>query len=353
MKVDCPNQFVDVSLPEVKQEGDKVNSFLFENIIKEETELQSVFDHVGVFDHSTSHEKTPFILMDSVPEETTDSVKEEHIFEQESSAQLYNCPLCDYNSQVKYYLRKHISRSHPNDDESKLNFMCPFCNDQFEGLKNYHQHCVSEHGGKLPKVNCNICFKEFASTKSANIHKKVAHENYRISCPQCDKEVTSKQGLIQHLKVHTGDAPSASKRSNSISIRPHISLDGEANKQFNCSGCDYSSPLKENVKKHVKTFHSDDVAKGKELLPCPNCDKTFLGVSNLHRHAKEEHYLLLKLDYTCNLCNKEFSKRSNLRTHIQSVHEGIRYKCEICDKELSTLGNKTLHMKNKHAAMCI
>jgi len=343
MMVLDPNHFLDVCISEVKEEEEE-SHYVYET--SKDEEFKPVLDALN------TPEKTPFILVEQDVEETADGIKVEDVYiavNHETDVHLYNCPMCDYNGQVKYYLKKHILRCHPNNNELMLNFICPFCHSQFEGLTNYHQHCLKEHSELLPKANCNICFKEFASNKSANIHKKVAHENYRISCPECEKEVTSKQGLLQHIqKTHRGDSLIAVKQTKSINIKTAFSVDGEANKQFSCSGCDYSSPIKQNVKKHVKTVHGEDVAKGKELFPCPNCDKTFLGVPNLHRHAKEEHNLFMKLDYTCIHCSKEFSKRSNLQTHIQSVHEGIRYKCEFCDKELSTLGNKTLHLKNVH-----
>ena len=41
----------------------------------------------------------------------------------------------------------------------------------------------------------------------------------------------------------------------------------------------------------------------------------------------------------CNLCTKAFSNQSNLRKHIKSVHEKMKFKCEICGKEFSQKDN--------------
>ena len=51
----------------------------------------------------------------------------------------------------------------------------------------------------------------------------------------------------------------------------------------------------------------------------------------------------------CNLCNKLFSKKSNLRKHVKSVHEKIKFKCEICNKELSRKGDLRRHKLSVHS----
>ena len=51
----------------------------------------------------------------------------------------------------------------------------------------------------------------------------------------------------------------------------------------------------------------------------------------------------------CDICNKLFSNKSNLRKHIKSVHEKIKFKCEICDKEFSQEDNLQRHKKAVHS----
>ena len=47
----------------------------------------------------------------------------------------------------------------------------------------------------------------------------------------------------------------------------------------------------------------------------------------------------------CDICNKLFSNKSNLRKYIKSVHEKIKFNCEICDKEVSRKDKLKEHMK--------
>ena len=51
----------------------------------------------------------------------------------------------------------------------------------------------------------------------------------------------------------------------------------------------------------------------------------------------------------CDICNKLFSNKSNLRKHIKSVYEKMKFKCEICDKEFSRKDNLQRHNKAVHS----
>ena len=287
-----PNNYLDICL-EVEEEFD--NEELFEGQNKSKAE------------NNTSNESSFVLSVDGhtlVPgkSETFDILQPSDIF-------LYSCPQCHYKAQLKYYLIRHIKRAHKTLSYLSVTFTCPLCVSRFQGLENLHKHCLKEHSETLPKVTCELCFK-----------------------------VVSKHRLIQHIKrVHSHtdtDGPTVEEK-----------LDHELRYKFQCSDCEFSSQLKSEFNSHVKESHGDH---SQDLLPCPRCEKMFLGVPNLHRHTKEEHELILKLDHKCPECGKEFNKKSNLETHVKSVHRQIRYQCEYCNKELSTLGNKTMHVKKFH-----
>ena len=49
--------------------------------------------------------------------------------------------------------------------------------------------------------------------------------------------------------------------------------------------------------------------------------------------------------FTCKTCDKVFTLKCNLKTHIAAVHDGKKpYKCDICDLKFATNGNKNRHM---------
>ena len=35
--------------------------------------------------------------------------------------------------------------------------------------------------------------------------------------------------------------------------------------------------------------------------------------------------------FSCKSCEKQFTTKGNLKTHIQSIHENIKFPCQQCD----------------------
>ena len=58
--------------------------------------------------------------------------------------------------------------------------------------------------------------------------------------------------------------------------------------------------------------------------------------SNSQRRYKQGNYMGGRIK--CDQCDREFSRKDNLQTHIQSKHEGKKYSCDKCG---STFGSPT------------
>lgn len=50
----------------------------------------------------------------------------------------------------------------------------------------------------------------------------------------------------------------------------------------------------------------------------------------------------------CDICNKSYSKKSNLNAHIAVMHKGRRFICMICEEDQTTKASYVRHMKRKH-----
>ena len=53
--------------------------------------------------------------------------------------------------------------------------------------------------------------------------------------------------------------------------------------------------------------------------------------------------------FTCKICKKGFPRNTNLKRHIDSVHEGKKpYKCQRCDANFGQLSGVKKHLKTIH-----
>ena len=80
---------------------------------------------------------------------------------------------------------------------------------------------------------------------------------------------------------------------------------------------------------------------------CTQCDKSFSNSTNLRRHIQVVHEQSLQRE-VCELCDKTFSSHDNLTRHKKSVHFKVKYDCDQCGKGFSDSGNLSRHIKSIH-----
>ena len=61
---------------------------------------------------------------------------------------------------------------------------------------------------------------------------------------------------------------------------------------------------------------------------CQQCDHKATDPSTLRRHIKSVHD---SVRYECQQCDHKATRPAHLRQHIKSVHDGVRYECQQCD----------------------
>jgi len=89
--------------------------------------------------------------------------------------------------------------------------------------------------------------------------------------------------------------------------------------------------------------HVQSVHVGNYTKSCPECHKE-VSVMNFKRHIKEKHRQEKK---ECPYCDKEFGM-SNLRKHIRGVHDKEQHFCKLCGKCYTTTDNLRSHIKSAH-----
>ena len=66
--------------------------------------------------------------------------------------------------------------------------------------------------------------------------------------------------------------------------------------------------------------HIKSVHEGKKVI-CPECGASFSIAQALRRHIKGVH--MKETPYVCKICNHGFKQNGNLKHHMATVHRGI------------------------------
>jgi ribosomal protein L31 len=77
---------------------------------------------------------------------------------------------------------------------------------------------------------------------------------------------------------------------------------------------------------------------------CQVCGNTYKTGSNLRRHQRIHSGKMI----TCNICQKQFTDRFDLKRHITHIHEGISYRCTDCSRSYTSKSSLQQHLEVYH-----
>ena len=140
-------------------------------------------------------------------------------------------------------------------------------------------------------MRCPICPKEDKTASNLFTHVKTEHLKLKKKCPECNKLYPIKTYLNHVNKMH---------RSN------------KSDETLNCELCDYSTNLKDYLKKHVRIKHERE----KRHL-CDQCHLRFEFPNELKNHCEKVHSKIKDHKFSCDLCEKSFKYQSQLTDHIE------------------------------------
>lgn len=180
------------------------------------------------------------------------------------------------------------------------------CHQIFFSCCEYSAHYRDEHNRRRKGLRCQVCEKPLAATaldqatpfvcdicgesyqtsEALTEHVNTAHVKVKpFECSVCHKRFTQHGGVLQHMRMHTGDRP------------------------FACTFCPKAFTQKSGLDQHLR----------------------------IHTKVKP---------YRCVVCNKTFCQSVHLRQHMRTHTNVSPFQCGICDKRFKQSSHLNYHLKN-------
>ncbi|KAM0739051.1 hypothetical protein ACQRIT_006788 [Beauveria bassiana] len=254
---------------------------------------------------------------------------------------------CTWPGCPKTFNRPARLRDHLNSHTNSRPFRCTWagCDKDYIEDKHLKQHVKAVHTNERKHV-CQRegCGKSFVTGTRLKRHQAVHEGADRFRCPDCGQSFRKKETLHKHvLKEHKGESPhqcaepgcDAKFESKGALKRHQQKVHGEL--KFWCSECALQKGP-DGREKHVGfTTHPLLLAHMKrEHQDCMFCDFTSSSQAEMVSHIDVHHSGKTVDDrrtWACDHagCVKSFTKKSNLRAHQRTAHEGFRFVCGEVD----------------------
>ncbi|XP_037942941.1 zinc finger protein 585B-like [Teleopsis dalmanni] len=181
-----------------------------------------------------------------------------------------------------------------NDNKETPKYSCEICKELFVRKHQVFTHIKDVHANDELPYRCDICKVKFVCEKMFNLHTRsqCRCKEKKYKCVKCPGKFI----WLENLKEHN----CARKK-------------GE---EFICSICDEIFSKSNELTSHMVKHELN-----KKSFTCNICSEQFLTTTDLNQHNNQCHVVSVR-KIRCCLCEKNFTRLSQLRSHLQQHADG-------------------------------
>ncbi|XP_045502035.1 zinc finger protein 93-like [Colias croceus] len=231
------------------------------------------------------------------------------------------------HSEHRTYNVDHFMRPYWLNEILKLdvdNLACNLCETKLPDWNGMFQHFSNEHEIEFDEaytrvvpyiisdnIRCVLCHEAFNNFHQLDGHMNAHYNNY--ICYECGDTFVASSRLEKHVQVHSKG-------------------------KFPCDECGKVFSLQKYRVKHTNLVHRQNVLK------CQFCPEKFSTAVLRQLHHVEKHKDQIK-EYTCEFCGTVFNYKPKFIKHLQRKHSIEKNnKCDVCDKSFIKKYELRLHM---------
>lgn len=162
----------------------------------------------------------------------------------------------------------------------------------------------------------------------------------------CAVRMRDASNMSYHIRSHCGKVFSCVECGEKMSawrtLQTHLwhrhKIDMEL---YGCDKCDYRTYSLAKLNNVHRLIHGDE----KPFL-CDYCGKGFKNPKQLRNHKIVHRMKPAELQHQCEVCQRTFADRRQLRVHMSSVHHKIKpFSCNYCGYKAASNGALRLHVR--------
>ena len=227
----------------------------------------------------------------------------------------FECSWCPHTFLEIFSMLFHIKRVHPDENP----YVCAMCDKGFKNKLKVKSHILTVHDKVSPDAyKCKVCPKTFVHQRNMERHKLV-HEQENVMCKWCERQVSSKYELQEHMNIHKMVTHFGCGGCGKLLLRADFLSHRRRCKHKFRSGSEYQGNQDRFYVPRINVC---------SRYKCHSCPATYMQKDKLNNHQK----LHLRKTIICELCATPFLSKYDFQQHVR-VHRGMAHTiCTNCGK---------------------